>query len=222
MPATGLPWLLIAAYIVAAVSCLRAFHAGRLGARLATRVPADIERRRAGRDRDNRLRVAFWAMLGLTLVLIGIDRQLGVMTQLTELVRQSALDDGWYDRRRMLQLVLVLVAACVAGIGFTVTLARTRRRLPQHAPALIGGFAIALLLAARVVSYHHLDAVLHIDLGPFTIGVALEATAIAIVTACAWRRTRWIAELRRVRTEQPPSISVGVPVHDRPQLTLHR
>jgi hypothetical protein len=190
--ASGPAWLLVGAYLASAVLCLRALRAGRLGARLATFMPADIDRRRAPRTGDNRRRVVFWTLLTAGLLLVGLDRRLGVIAWITDAVRQAAIDGGWYDRRRDLQLVLVL-ALGASGIGMLAVVAgRARHRLPRHAPALIGAAVIGLLLATRALSYHHVDGVLQRGIGPVSLAAMLEATAIAVVTICAWQRARWV------------------------------
>ena len=92
-----LAWFVVAGYLIAA---FLAFRAGS-----AT----------AGRERG------FWLATGIVMVLLGINKQLDLQSDLTDFARAAAHSEGWYGWRRDVQgLFLLLMALGAAAIAMVL------------------------------------------------------------------------------------------------------
>lgn len=135
-----------------------------------------------------------------------------------DLGREQARSAGWYDDRRSLQVLAVLLVAAVWFVGVVVSIWRVpprRRRYLPHAIALstVVGFALV-----RMVSLHQIDAVLYRrDIAGVRIVAVVELTLLA-ATAAAGIAT---ARIPPVAPSGPGSRPTGSPepVADRPRST---
>ncbi|HVZ33497.1 MAG TPA: hypothetical protein VG963_13790, partial [Polyangiaceae bacterium] len=94
-----LGWLTVVAYFVAAVLAFRALrvHLGR-----ARRGGASAQ---AG---DELLLARFWGLVLAAMILLGINKQLDLQTLFTEIGRDLAHAQGWYETRRRYQVAFIL------------------------------------------------------------------------------------------------------------------
>jgi hypothetical protein len=101
---TVIGWVTVAAYAVAALLSLRC----------ARRAAEPLEFR-------------FWAVLSVALVLLGINKQLDLQSLVTQVGRDLAFAQGWYENRRIVQAAFIgfLIAAGLADPGCVVP---SRRR----------------------------------------------------------------------------------------------
>ena len=133
-------WVTVVTYLIAAL--LSAAAAGEAGVRRETH-----ERR-------------FWRITAVLLVFFGINELLDMQTLLTSVGRAHAIANDWYDQRRSVQLVLVIILCVAAAFAGTVTLWLTRRSRVAIRLALAGLFFIGLFVLLRAASFHHLDEIL--------------------------------------------------------------
>src|SRR5438094_451884 len=68
----------------------------------------------------------FWLGTGIVLILLGINKQLDLQSDLTRLAKVVAHVEGWYDWRRDVQGVFLLLIA-LGAIGFGLFLWRWLR-----------------------------------------------------------------------------------------------
>ena len=127
----------------------------------------------------------FWAMLALFLLLLGINKQLDLQTLFTQLARDLALAQGWYEERRRYQLTFI-GAVVVAGVLGTIGLAFALRRIAARIwLALVGiGFLVSFVLV-RAASFHHVDLLLRA--GPVRLNWVFELTGIGLIALAAAR-----------------------------------
>jgi hypothetical protein len=174
--AGALPWLAVALYLVAACLCLWRC------------------RGTAGRERW------FWLLAGLAMLLLGLNKQLDLQTQLTALGRQLARDGGWYGQRRAFQRAVVLgggglVLAVFAGIAWLV------RGLGSAVMVTLTGLALlGLFVIVRAASFHHVDLALRAPVLGVQLHAVLELAGIGvfILGALLRRRVRAPVPLRRL------------------------
>ncbi len=166
-----LPWLTVAAYLFAAVLCLR----------------------RVGTAANARERV-FWVIAGLAMLALGLNKELDLQTALTAWGRQMARDGGWYGQRRAFQRGFVLVAL-VTMLAAAVWLAWLVRGLWR--PVLVVGAGLCLLglfVLVRAASFHHIDVAMRFPVLGLKLHTVLEFAGIAsVVAGAAWpvrRRAR--------------------------------
>ena len=125
-------WLCVLAYVVAAAMCLRAsFPATGPGSRRA------------------------WQGLALTLVFLGINKQLDFQTWLIELGRNAARSEGWYEHRRMVQALFTAVIILIAAILLFFLTFRARHFLRENPLAIVGASVLLGFIVIRTSTLNH-------------------------------------------------------------------
>jgi hypothetical protein len=170
-----LAWLVVAGYLIAAFLAFRA-------------APAI-----AGRERG------FWVATGIVMVVLGINKQLDLQSDLTDIGRAAAHSEGWYGWRRDVQgLFLLLMALATATI-----VALLWRWLRDSSPsAKVAAMGLVILLAfifVRAASFHHIDYWVTIRIAGLRSGWWLELLGIAVIS--------WAAATQRSRREGPAAAS---------------
>ena len=168
---TLLGWLTVAAYVGAAWLCLRA-------RRVALVEQAAGERRGA---------VTFWGLGALALAALALNKQLDLQTALTEFGRVIAHEQGWYERRRFVQLgaVILVGLATVAACGAGCRLARGNlRRLWL---AILGALELGAFVIIRATSIHKVDKLIGADFLGVRVNGWLELGGISCIAFAAWR-----------------------------------
>jgi hypothetical protein len=134
------------------------------------------------------LEFRFWTVATLVLVLLGINKQLDLQTLIVQIGRDVAFQQGWYDRRREAQAVLI-AALTIGGVAMAVLLYWFARRLP--APTRLATTALVLLTAfivLRGVSFHHVDQIVGSNIEGIRYNWILELTPLTLFIVAAWRR----------------------------------
>jgi hypothetical protein len=165
-----LAWIVVAGY---AVGALFAFAAAGRG---------------DGRERS------FWIGSAIALILLGINKQLDLQTDLTTLARAAALSEGWYGERRDAQgafILLIALAAAGCGLVLWMWLRDTATSVKAAAAGLVVLFAFIFIRAA---SFHHIDYWVTVSVAGLRSGWWLELLGIAIIGAAAavYRNSRAI------------------------------
>jgi len=157
----SLAWLIVGGYLAGA---LLAFLAGSVA---------------AGRERG------LWLGTGIALILLGINKQLDLQTDLTQLAKVVAHVEGWYDWRRDVQGVFLLLIA-LGAIGFGLFLWRWLRGASPSAKIAAMGLVILLaFIFVRAASFHHIDYWVTIPVAGMRSGWWLELLGIAVIGAAA-------------------------------------
>lgn len=129
----------------------------------------------------------FWNGLAILLIFLGINKQLDLQTELTFLGRDFAKATGWYENRRVVQGIFIVLIA-LGGMLVTATLFWIYRfELKRLWAALAGlGFLLSFIVI-RAASFHHVDEFLHFAPGGFRMNWLLELGSIAAIAWPAWR-----------------------------------
>ena len=161
-----LAWFIVAGYVIAALLALRAGSAA------------------AGRERS------LWLGTAVALLLLGINKQLDLQTDLTDIARAAAHSEGWYGWRRDVQgLFLVLMA--FGTIGIAMLLWRWLRKVTASAKVAAMGLLILLaFIFLRAASFHHIDYWVTIPVAGMRSGWWLELVGIAVIGSAAACRSR--------------------------------
>jgi hypothetical protein len=157
---TGLTWLTVAAYWVAALACgvcaasVRSIHPG------ASR------------------KFWFWAGVAVLMFFLGVNKQWGLDRWFAIEGRELAKEEGRYMQRRELQVPLV-IAITVCGMAAAGFLLRSRRAMPECYKCAFAalGFLVCFI-AVRAVSYHYVDLLLMIRWRFLTVNALIENAAI--------------------------------------------
>jgi hypothetical protein len=155
-------WLTVVAYFVAIVLAVRAARSSA-----APRVRG------------------FWWVSAAILLLLCINKQLDLQTWLTEFGRRTAIDDGWYDQRAVVQRLFIagIVLAGIAAAAVTAWL--VRKHLGELWLALAGGCFLIMFVIVRATSIHHVDQLLGMTFGETPVNWILEIGGILTIAAAA-------------------------------------
>jgi hypothetical protein len=162
---TFVGWFTVLAYFGAAYLCWRA----------------------AGNSQHRRKVRWFWNGLSILLILLGINKQLDLQTELTFIGRDFAKATGWYEDRRIVQAIFILLIAFGGMIATTALFWIYRFELRRLWPALAGFGFLAAFIVIRAASFHHVDEFLHSGPGGLRMNWVLELGGIAAIAWPAWR-----------------------------------
>ena len=183
-------WVIFLAYFLAAAACFFAMHVSMVGARMAANYKGN-ERRKSCRKKAYRASVLFWAMLGLLMLFLGVNKQIDMQTWLTEFGREIAREQGWYEERREIQMWFVAAVAAIGTLAMTFALAKTRQLLPRHVLAFLGVIVLGCFIMLRTSSFHDVTAFLRKDLLGIQANWVLELTGIGLIGFCAVMNSWW-------------------------------
>jgi len=102
----------------------------------------------------------FWWLVTAALLLLAVNKQFDVQGQLTQVVRERAWREGWYDGRESWQFQIIVADGLLAlalGAGLMWLAARAGRgvRLTLAGLVLIGAYIVL-----RAASFHPVDSAL--------------------------------------------------------------
>jgi len=129
----------------------------------------------------------FWNGLALLLILLGINKQLDLQTELTFIGRDFAKATGWYENRQIVQTIFIVLIA-LGGMAVTAALFWIYRfELRRLGAALAGVGFLMSFIVIRAASFHHVDRFLHFAPGGLRMNWLLELGGIAAIAWPAWR-----------------------------------
>jgi hypothetical protein len=159
-------WFVVAGYVIAALLALRAGSAA------------------AGRER------ILWFGTAAALLLLGINKQLDLQTDLTDIARAAAHSEGWYGWRRDVQGLFLMLMA-VGTIGVAMLLWQWLRKATTSSKVAAMGLLILLAFVfLRAASFHHIDYWVTIPVAGMRSGWWLELLGIAVIGSAAACRSR--------------------------------
>ena len=123
----------------------------------------------------------FWSMIGLLMVILGINKQLDLQSLFTEVGRQVARAEGWMDQRRIVQFWFIVAFGTTALSGF-LSFAIIRRDLfRKFMLAFTGLFFLLSFIVVRAASFHHFDQMLGFRFFGAKTNWLLELTGIYLI-----------------------------------------
>ncbi|MEM1265611.1 MAG: isopropylmalate isomerase [Pseudomonadota bacterium] len=166
-------WLTVALYLVTAVS---AFSASRAPFRLRPGV---------GRER------LFWGGIAVIMLFLAANKQLDLQSFMTAYGRCTAVDQGWYEDRRSVQLIFIMTLLTWSAIAAFSLVVLLWGRLARLWPAALGLVVVMGFVAIRAVGFHGTDALINLTIGGVPVNLFLEAIGPLLITsnARAVRRT---------------------------------
>jgi hypothetical protein len=158
---TPMGWITVLAYGLSAFLCWRC----------ARRLPAPV----------------FWWGITAALLMLGLNKQLDLQSWFTQLGRDMAKRDGWYEQRHHYQVEFI----AVMGGVFLAAAVAIALALRGHWLAYLrvwGGMALLLFfIVVRAASFHHVDALLMSDIGGMRLNWVFELGALALIGSGAWQ-----------------------------------
>jgi hypothetical protein len=175
---TLIGWLTVVAYAAATYFSFRALQASRMGAEKLQAIAPD--------EAQNQRNLAkLWLLVTLIMLLLGINKQLDLQTLFTEILRDMAHAQGWWEERRKYQVVFILFILLVGASGTALLAYVLRKVLRRVLGAVVGLGVIASFVVIRAASFHHIDILLRS--GPVRLNWILELGGIGMVAVSAYR-----------------------------------
>ena len=175
---TLMGWVTVVAYFYAAYLAARAFQESRAQAHSDTRDQ---------QAKDGGALAGLWLLVTVAMLLFVINKQLDLQTLFTEVARDLAMAQGWYEDRRKYQVAFIAVVGLLGGAGTAALAFRLRRVLGRVSGAVFGLGLIAFFVVVRAASFHHVDLLL--TSGPIRLNWILELGGIGLIARSAYRFT---------------------------------
>ena len=139
----------------------------------------------------------FWIVLAITLLLLGLTRQLDLQALAAQMTRGVLHQDGVYEERSGLQIGLIASVGIFGTIGLLIALFSFRRAEASVLVALIGAAALLGFTVIRTISLHDVDQLLHRGVGgPYVqVNNLIEVGVLAVIAGASF------AFARRLRAE---------------------
>lgn len=164
-------WLTVLVYLVAGVLSLRAARA-------------------MAEDALSRRERLFWAIAGAVMLFLAVNKQLDLQSLVTMIGRCHSQLAGWYNDRRAVQKLFILLVAA-GGLGAVGLLALLLRGILNRVwLALLGLGFVCLFVVIRAASFHHVDILISSTVLGFKMNWALELPGPLMVILVALRRHR--------------------------------
>ena len=165
-------WLTVGLYLLAAA-------ASAIAANRGTFPPQTHNRERL-----------FWWFAAVLLVLLAINKQLDLQSLLTSVARCLAMNHGWYEDRRIVQVwfvwgVLTGGALAIVALGFFL-----RNTFARTGFAVVGLGLVCVFVAIRAASFHNVDSLINERLFGLPLNWLLEIPGPLIVLLAAFRASR--------------------------------
>lgn len=125
----------------------------------------------------------FYTLLGLGLILLGLNKQLDLQTLLTLTGRKIALAQGWYEKRRIVQMAFIGVIAVIGLLSFRWAWKALAECLRHNWLTLLGIVFVITFVLIRAASIHHIDHLLKINIAGLRINWILELGGIGMIIA---------------------------------------
>jgi hypothetical protein len=159
-------WFTVAIYVFAALVALRVFATAWFP--LASR-------------RRERL---FWLIVVVLLFALAVNKQLDLQSYLTVAGRCMSKLQGWYaDRRSVQKHVIIALIVTMSAVGLWAAYAM-RGTLRRNALAVVGLAFLILFVAVRAVGFHHVDALLKVNVHNVRLNWLLELTGPTLIILC--------------------------------------
>lgn len=161
---TVMGWMTVAAYFVTSLACLK----------------VALARAKAVGGWKGREAI-FWLLLCGGMLVLGVNKQLDLQTWLTLTVRKLFVAQGWYEYRRGVQALFVVILGMAALLGCGMVFVLTKGRLRENGVALAGIIFVAGFVMIRAASFHHVDLFLKSDVGGVRMNWVFELFGIGLI-----------------------------------------
>ena len=178
---TAMGWITVAVYLAAAAMALV----------VAMQAPFPVASRRRER--------LFWALLAAVLLALAVNKQLDLQSYLTALGRCLAQYQGWFDRRRFVQEAVIL-GLLVGMVLLAIVLWRVMRGTLARSGAALAGLVLVLgFVAIRAVGFHHVDALIKLDVMNMRLNWLFELTGPVLISLAGL----WLLLRRSAKAPDP-------------------
>lgn len=173
-------WITVLAYLATAVLAGRN---ARAGAQQAAWWGAQTHGE--AQASEARLLSRFWWCIACLLLALGVNKQLDLQTLFTQVLRDLARAQGWYEARRPYQVAFIVAVGLSSAAGTALLAYAMRRVLARVWLGLAGLGLLAGFVLIRAASIHQVDVLL--KQGAVRLNWVLELGAIGVIALSALR-----------------------------------
>jgi len=130
----------------------------------------------------------FWSMIGLLMILLGINKQLDLQSLFTEMGRQIFRAAGWMEHRRIVQFWFIVAFGAAALAAFLLFARINRDLFRRFRLAFIGLFLLLCFIVIRAAGFHHFDVMLGFRLFGARMNWVLELTGIYTIAVARLKK----------------------------------
>ncbi len=134
----------------------------------------------------------FWFALCGLMAFLGVNKQLDLQSCFTQIGRDISKTGGWYESRRIVQGIFVVVMGLVGVAVVAGTYLYIRSAWKRYWIAFVGMIYIVTFVIIRAASFHHVDVLLKVSFFGLHINHVLELSGIGFIGYAAWRAARQI------------------------------
>ncbi|WP_107671344.1 hypothetical protein [Cyanothece sp. BG0011] len=127
----------------------------------------------------------FWWPLALLLIILGINKQLDLQSWLTIVGKKMAIEQGWYEKRRLVQKDFIISLIAISGAIFMFIMQRMKTKIKQFILPILGIVFLLIFIIIRATSFHHVDQLLGWKLGEIRVNWLLELGGISCLAIAA-------------------------------------
>ena len=158
-------WLIVILYTLGAWQCYR-----------VTTMQTSVLRKRER---------TIWWILAFGLLALGINKQLDLQTALVENGRIYAAQQGWFEKRRQVQMFFTYGLAAFSTFFIIALFRLARKAAPATFMALAGATCLLSFVAIRAAGFNHVNLHLHYDIFGLKMKWIVEIIGISIIIAGA-------------------------------------
>jgi hypothetical protein len=152
-------WVITLAYLVAFALCLRAWIKAKKSSITAAAGNIAVLEGSAYDSKGGGL----WLLFAAILFLLGVNKQLDLQTLLGDVGRSVSTAQGWYEKRRAVQAVFVLVFAIICGIVAILIVKSSGKRRGGYGITPVGIVLSIFIIVLRAGLIAHVDDVLPVE-----------------------------------------------------------
>jgi len=145
---------------------------------LVTSIRLSLKTRLAWLNKDN---ILFWVCFTVLILFLGFNKQLDLQSNFTEMMRDMAKANGWYEQRRPLQFLFVSFIALLLPLLFFLVRLSLANSWRRYKLMWIGILLLLVFIVIRAASFHHVDLIFYKTIGSLRFYQALEIVAISII-----------------------------------------
>ena len=141
------------------------------------------------RERDSKA-WALWVTIAILMVALGINKQLDLQSLLTEIGRQIARAQGWFEMRRTVQFWFIVLFGTMSLTVYIWYIITFRSMIRRSWLAFCGLFFLMSFIVIRATSFHHVDMLIHYELEGVRMNWVFELSGIYMILLAGVRATR--------------------------------
>lgn len=145
---------------------------------------------------SKRTHFRFWIIISIFLFLLGINKQIDMLSLITEVGRVIAKNNGWYAERHSVQSIFVFLILFTGLFIGIFTFLHLRNDWRYFLIPLTGTLFLITFVIVRAISFHHVDQLLKKHPAGLHINLMLELSGIGIILLAE------VSELKMILSKQ--------------------